>query len=318
MSKSWEYLGPGFRPRERAVLAEMQNRIITPAGDVWYADVTNGASGNSGKSWAQAKETIQACVNLAGDGTGDVIYVAPGTYPENVLIVGHSSLAIIGAGNGVKDVAVRASTATTKRPFSPLAPFTACTGVCFAVLDHDVTIANLMCDASGAYAGIYNGDGYRIDTGYDEDSGNNIFENITFKYGSLGVIFDGCADGQIVRDSYFYKQSEVGVVVQPGGTRTSKRVRIVGNHFAGPEDYGVYLYNAATTENVWVIGNYFCDQLPGTTAMTYSCLFQGAGGHFFLNNFDATNIGALGSATDLMAGNFEKHGMNSPVYAAET
>jgi len=78
-------------------------------GDVWFVDGTNGASGNDGKSWAKAFDTIQAAVTAAGP--GDVIYITakdltdftgdPTSYAETVIIpAATSNLSLIGVSRG--------------------------------------------------------------------------------------------------------------------------------------------------------------------------------------------------------------------------
>ena len=56
-------------------------------GDVWFVDGTNGSDSNDGKTIGAAFATIQAAVTaqIAGTtGLGDVIYVMPGTYAEDI------------------------------------------------------------------------------------------------------------------------------------------------------------------------------------------------------------------------------------------
>lgn len=65
-------------------------------GKVWFVDTTNGSDGQDGSSPTTALKTIQRAVNLAGNGTGDTIYVFPGSYVENVVVT-NDYLAIIGA-----------------------------------------------------------------------------------------------------------------------------------------------------------------------------------------------------------------------------
>lgn len=51
----------------------------------WYVDMNAGA-GSDGKSWASAFATIQEGIAAAVD--GDMVVVAPGTYPENIRFEG--------------------------------------------------------------------------------------------------------------------------------------------------------------------------------------------------------------------------------------
>jgi len=78
-------------------------------GDVWFVDGTNGVSGNNGKGFSTAVNTIQAAVTLAGP--GDTIYVTakdltdftgdPTSYAETIIIpAATSNLSIIGVSRG--------------------------------------------------------------------------------------------------------------------------------------------------------------------------------------------------------------------------
>ena len=46
----------------------------------YYVDVEKGSNSRSGKSWADARKTIQSAYSLASD--GDVIHVADGVYEK--------------------------------------------------------------------------------------------------------------------------------------------------------------------------------------------------------------------------------------------
>ncbi|UCE73714.1 MAG: right-handed parallel beta-helix repeat-containing protein [Methanomassiliicoccales archaeon] len=64
-------------------------------GVSYFVDGINGNDAWSGLTWATAKKTIQAAVNVATMGNGDYIFVKQTEYPENV-IVNKSNLHIIG------------------------------------------------------------------------------------------------------------------------------------------------------------------------------------------------------------------------------
>lgn len=70
--------------------------IPTQYGTVWFVDTTLGSDGNQGTDPTQPLKTIAQALTKAGDGTGDTIYVMPGTYDEN-LTVDKDYIAIIGA-----------------------------------------------------------------------------------------------------------------------------------------------------------------------------------------------------------------------------
>lgn len=55
-----------------------------PSFTVYYVDAAVSSSGN-GNSWATAKKTIEEAANLTLN-PGDIVYIKPGTYPEDVTI----------------------------------------------------------------------------------------------------------------------------------------------------------------------------------------------------------------------------------------
>jgi len=288
----------------------------TTPGTIWYVDTNVGASGN-GKSWDTAFKTIQEAVDASGDGTGDVIFVGPGKYQENVLIKGHEGLAIIAVVPGWA-TQLRASDASTKYSFTPVGG-TACPGVCFAVCDRSVTISGFCCDGGGGYAGIYVGDGYRISASYDENSAGARIQNCLLRggnEGTYGVVLDGCSDNVIIEDCVFARQANGGIYICPGGSRTVQAPIIRRNEFIACKVYGVYLYDADTTVRVLVRENTFVDF--GGSAMTNPVKFQGAGYHACVGNFLACSAGISGSSTDYCSGNFEAgNTMDSPTYVSE-
>lgn len=88
-----------------------QQGVSGPNGEgaSWYVDGTNGGSGNDGKGWNTALDTIQAAVTLAGP--GDTIFVTakdltdftgdPTSYAETIIIpAATSNLSIIGVSRG--------------------------------------------------------------------------------------------------------------------------------------------------------------------------------------------------------------------------
>jgi hypothetical protein len=281
----------------------------------WYVDVKTGNDDKyDGHSWETAFKTMQKAVNSCGDGVGDIIFVAPGKYQENVIIYSHSSIKII-APWGPWETQVRASDGTIKYPFTPVGGG-AQTGACFFIVSRSVEIAGFCCDGGGSYVGVYVGDGYTINSALNQNSGGARVHDCLFTDGTTwGVVLDGCSDNVIIENNVFEKMVSGGVYICPGGGRTVQRPIIRFNEFIQMAGYGVQLYAATSTYNVLVKGNHFSD---GAAAMTYSCLFTSTGKHQFVGNTDCSANGALGSSTDMMSGNTEKHGMDSPVYIAES
>jgi len=287
-------------------------------GQKFYVDGTNGSDTDyDGKSWETPFKTIQKAVDSCGNGRGDMIFVAPmpsAKYTENVLIVDHQSIKII-APWGPWTTRMRPSDAATKYAITPVGG-TATSGCAFLVMSRDVEICGFGIDGGGGYCGIYCGDGYRVNSVlYDENTAGCYFHGNHFVDASnYGVILDGCSANVMIENNVFERFVYGGVEIVPGGSRTCQRPIIRGNTFLG-SGYGVHLYNSATTVGVQVIGNTFCD--VSASSMTRSCLFQGAGVHFFMGNYDCTANKMLGSTTDFMAGNFEGRAGNGHTYVSE-
>jgi len=63
----------------------------------FFVDASLGSDGNDGLSVNSPIATIQKAVDMCTDGAGDSIFVAPGTYAENVVITSKDYISIIGA-----------------------------------------------------------------------------------------------------------------------------------------------------------------------------------------------------------------------------
>ena len=68
-------------------------------GQVWFVDDVNGADGQTGTDPTNALKTIGRALTLANSGTGDTIFVAPGSYNE-LVVVTKDYISIIGSIQG--------------------------------------------------------------------------------------------------------------------------------------------------------------------------------------------------------------------------
>jgi len=68
-------------------------------GQVWFVDDVNGADGQTGTDPTNALKTIGRALTLAQSGTGDTIFVAPGSYNE-LVVVTKDYISIIGSIQG--------------------------------------------------------------------------------------------------------------------------------------------------------------------------------------------------------------------------
>lgn len=285
-------------------------------GNVWFVDGENGSSGNDGKSWDRALDTIQAAVDLSGDGTADVIYCAPHKYQENVIIEDHESLTIIAIVPGWT-TRIRASDGATKYA-GTTSSYTA-QGFCFLVLSRNVTISGFCLDGGGAYAGAYIGDGGAITAvgglpaSTDNNSANCVITNCLFVGGNLGVALHGCSDNCLIEGNVFQEQTGVGVAVLAGSNRTNQRPIIRKNtFFAGASStYGVDENNSATSIGTVVQENAFVER---TSQWTFAVRFQAAGVHFILGNYFSCDNTYSASATDWQSGNYKNVAGNSVTY----
>jgi hypothetical protein len=82
-------------------------------GKVLFVDVANGSAKNNGRSVKQAKLTIQSALDLCTAGAGDVVYVLPGEYNEDLTMT-KQFVRVFGAGarNAVRVTGTSAGTKT--------------------------------------------------------------------------------------------------------------------------------------------------------------------------------------------------------------
>jgi hypothetical protein len=316
-------LGPGVNPRVRRAIIQLRGMLIAPtgAGQIFYVDATSGSDGNDGENPDTAKATIQAAVDICGDGRGDMIIVGPGKYQENVIIEDHDALQLIALFPGW-DTRIRPSDGTTKYAFSNSGGTTiTADGIGIIISSRSVTIDGFCLDGGGGYVGAYVGDGYGV-TGAGGTSYNSAsarIRNCLFRAGNEGtntpgLVLKGCGGNVIVENNVF-RTNDFGVLVSPGSGRTCQGPMIKNNIFMDCSTYGVYTDNVNTIVNVLVENNTFLD---GAQTLTYAILTQGTGVHTIANNrFGCTNKISC-QATDWTAGNYTANGTGTPTFISET
>lgn len=67
-------------------IAELE-RNLSPSGDSFFVDPVSGDDGNAGTSWALAKKTLQAGIDLTVADHGDVVWVHPGTMTVTTAVL---------------------------------------------------------------------------------------------------------------------------------------------------------------------------------------------------------------------------------------
>lgn len=238
-------------------------------GDVWFVDGTNGSDNNGGKSWSEAKSTIQAAVTLAGP--GDTVYITakdltdftgdPTSYEENITIpAATSSLSLIGVSRGrtqgglpqLKDGAT-----TTQHILRIRAP--------------GCLIANLGFNGAGnTGGGILLDDDYATKSAFGTTIVGCHFKNCkgtTATDARTGAAIQWSAAGNswqvYIGGNRFYKN--VCDVLLPGTTNTRPQdVVIENNSFSGPAasvDCNLYLAGGSGINGVEIKNNSFA-QLP--------------------------------------------------------
>lgn len=318
MPRKYTNLWPGVRPAVRNAIAELRREIVAAPGSTFYVDGETGTAGGPGRDWDGAFDTIQAAVDLCGDGTGDRIYVAPHKYQENVVIFEKEALQIIATHPGWV-TRIRAGDGATKYTMNTVGGVSM-QGFCFVVLSRSVTVDGFLLDGGGNYGGMYVGDGYRIDTDWTENSASARIQNNVFVGGAEGnhaLILDGCSDDVQIDGNIFNDWTQAALQIDPGGARTCQNPIIKNNHFIdiASGKKGIAMYSSATTVGIQVgPNNVFADKAGVNGG---SCAFANTGVHSFIGNHDMTNAGATGAATDFMGGNSEAHAMNSPLYLHE-
>lgn len=106
------------------------------SGTSYYVDGTNGSDTFDGLTWDFALATIAAAITAAS--AGDTIYIAPGSYDEQVT-VSKAKLTLVGSGNrGTVSVAPSASNPTAVK-----------------VTVDDVTLINIGCEGDGTGGGLH-------------------------------------------------------------------------------------------------------------------------------------------------------------------
>lgn len=289
----------------------------TKNGKIYFVDGEHGSDAKDGLSWDNAKETIQAAVDLCGDSDGDVIVVGPHKYQENVIIEDHASIKIVALVEGW-ETRVRASDGSTK--YAGTAPVTQ--GYCFLVLSRGVTIQGFCCDADGGYGGIYVGDGGEITAsgGLPSSQNNNSADvrirRCLIRSGSAGVTLHGCSDNCIIEDNVFSEQKGVDIDIQAGTNRTNQRPIIRNNVFyAGSSStYAIDEDNSATNIGTIVVGNVFAERAG---QWTYAIRFQAAGVHFICGNYFMCDNTWSAPSTSWIAGNYGPNGADGSEVVSE-
>lgn len=294
------------------VLGGGQSGLSIPRnnGQAWFVDTLTGSDGGSGLSPSDPLKTIARAHSLAGNGTGDTIYVAPGEYDET-LIITKDYIGLVGmvqAGYAKPDIGPKLTTqipltvkgqgflARHLRIFGDAADVVSQGGNGFlyedCVFDGDATAnkAGVRLLPVAVTVG---------DTHHTASEGQ--ITGCLFRGCAVGLIFDdaaaplgvGSIDNLIGPGNRFYSNTLDIAAADSGGVGTTYSVKltdIVGNYFA---DKNKATYVDFTTANGGAAG----DQ-SGTLAQN----------GFASDTMTTTKIKAVGTAFTFM-GNYDNVGI---------
>jgi hypothetical protein len=221
--------------------------------------------------------TIQAAVSATTSGRGDIVYVGPGKWKEEVYII-NLGVRVFGPNStalGYDGARMRPSDSSTHYAFTTKIG-TAASGACFSVLAKGVEIAGFYFDGGGGYTGIYAGGGLNgCATGYGgtvyttaNASGLYVHDNF-FRggtEGTVGLYLNGPRFGCVIKDNYFERWNGAGIEIDAGNANIENAL-IKGNVFhANNADYGIDIYGEANVKHTLILQNSFIDGV--STAFT--------------------------------------------------
>lgn len=249
------------------------NSIPDAQGTVWFVDAVAGSDGNAGTDPTQAFKTISRAILLAGNGTGDTIFIFPGVYAEN-LVVDKAKLSLCAAvktGYG-KRVIIEPAAGTAL-----LVQAVSC--YCFWLRFHSQDTTPAM---------QVQGDGfvfYGCDFSSDGGSGALVIPNATDPAltGSQGIMSycqfrDNAAAAllyepiagygttdNLVEDCWFYNNTVMDVQTTVEAAQQDVWIKsIIRNCYFGDTNKAVYISMATGTGNQGLIaGCYFADRTAG-------------------------------------------------------
>lgn len=287
----------------------LRSDVYVPFGNVWFVDAENGDDTNSGTSASNAFATIGAAITAASP--GDTIYVAVGSYAENVVIA-KDYITLIGAfvsGYARPDIVP----ATGKGLLVQAAQ--GFVGKHLRVVSTDDDSA--LNEGNGFWFQdcVFDGDGnaatdcgLRLKGNADDDSftaSEGLIESCLFRgSGGFGIGLDtgdaptngvGSTDN-VIRGCRFYGNTAEDIMALDtgGGVHATQNLLVEGNHFASKNKttYIDVQTNLAAANSGAIQGNWFAaDAITGTEVKMVGSGFT-FGGNF-------SNVGVVdGSGLD--------------------
>jgi hypothetical protein len=250
--------------------------IPRPNGQSWFVDTGSGSDGGTGASPTDPLKTIARALQLAGNGTGDTIYVAPGSYNETLLVT-KDYIALVGmvfAGYAKPDLgpALTAQIALTVKAQGFLARH-----IRFAANAQDCV------DQQGngfLYEDcVFDGDltalmgGLRLvpnNTNTHLTASEGLVTGCLFRGNASGIIFDtaiapvgvGSTDNNIIGNVFYSNTKDIVSADSGVGLYSLQLTQIIGNYFAD-KNKAVYIDfvtangGAAADQTGMIANNYF-------------------------------------------------------------
>jgi hypothetical protein len=186
-------------------------------GVSYFVDSVSGNDANNGLTWATAKSTIQAAVNVATMGNGDYIYVKGAAVPEDVT-VNKSNLHIIGEGQYVVNV----------RSFNVVVPNVEITGFYIYGSNGGTSIAS-----SNQYLYLHENTIYIPDSGIGLSLTSHYAEVFSNDFRCNGIGSTGIEISSSAHEAHIYNNEFVGFTTGIRLNTAGQRNFIYNNRFYG-------------------------------------------------------------------------------------
>lgn len=251
---------------QREVNKSLVNLPLTSPGKKYFVNGAAGNNSNDGLSWETAKLTIAGAISAAV--AGDIIFIAPGSYDEQVVIT-KNNLTIVGVvGRGAVGIAPAAADAKAILIDGTL-----------GARIQGVTLINIGGEGNGTGGGLYiKGDIRRIRT-----------YGCKFEGGAFGAKLESTAQGSVgdlILDDVELAWTTTALHITGSGggdpvTNVYVRDSLLHNY-----DTGV-LNDATFTSDLWVKKCLFARKESGVVpANHFVNIMAGASGIFADNDFD--------------------------------
>ena len=284
-------------------------------GAEFFVDAENGSDTYDGLAWGRAKATIQAAITLCTTGKGDIIWIAPGTYEEELTLT-KDYVRLEGAmdnGYARPDIAPT----TGKALYASTAQGVTLRHLRFVSVDDDVV--HLEGNGSLIEDCVFDGEGIgatkallRLQGRTDDDSytgSEGIVRDCLFRLsGGYGLAFDtGSGSGNgvgvthaLIERCRFLDNTGVDVVALKtgvGGVYSVQDVLLSRCHFMEPKNKATWIDittnadGAAANQTGMLEDCYFNDDTVDATAIKISGTgFGVVGCHSMDGEFDGSGL----------------------------